>query len=50
LEDGTNIPIDIIVAQIISGNLILVEGFKCGNEAVIVRTGVAEETKVVHNE
>ena len=49
-EDGTDIPVDVIVAQIVSGNLILVEGFKCDNEGVIVRTGVAEETEVVHDE
>jgi hypothetical protein len=50
VEDGTDIPVDVIVAQIISGNSILVEGFKCDNEGVIVRTGVAEETEVVHDE
>jgi len=39
-----------MVAQIVSGNSILVEGFKCDNGGIIVRTGVAEETEVVHDE
>jgi hypothetical protein len=50
VEDGTDIPVDVIVAQIVSGNLILVEGFNCDNEGIIVRTGVAEETEAVHDQ
>ena len=50
MEDGTDIPVDIIVAQIILGHSIPVEGFKCDNEGITVRTGVAEETKVVYDE
>src|ERR1700734_1723130 len=49
-EDGTDIPVDVIVAQIVSGNSILAEGFKCDNEGIIVRTGVAEETEGGHDE
>jgi hypothetical protein len=50
VEDGTDIPVDVIIAQIISGDSMPEEGFAVNNEGVVVRTGVAEETEVVHDE
>ena len=50
VEDGTHLPVDVIIVQIISGNSMPVTGFAVDNEGVVMRTGVAEETEVVHDE
>lgn len=43
--DGSDIPVEVIIAQVIDNSL--VEGFKVSDEGSVVRIGVAEETEVV---
>jgi hypothetical protein len=50
IEYGSDILVEVITAQIISGGSIAMEGFKVDDDGSIVRTGVAEETDVVHDE
>ena len=45
-----DIPVEVIMAQIVSGGSVAMEGFKVDDDGSIVRTGVAEETDVVHDE
>ena len=45
--DGSNIPVEVIIAQIVDNGCVRVEGFKVGDEGSVVRTGVAEETEMV---
>ena len=49
VEYDSDIPVEVITAQIVSGGSVAMEGFK-GDDGSIVRTGVAEETDVVHDE
>jgi hypothetical protein len=50
IEYGSDIPVEVVVAQIVSGGSVATEGFKVDGDGSIVRTGVAEETDVVHDE
>src|SRR6267154_5168305 len=50
IEYNSDIPVEVITAQIISGGSVAMEGFKVDDDGSIVRTGVAEETDVVHGE
>jgi hypothetical protein len=44
--DGSNVPIKVIIEQIVSDGIIYIEGFKVGTEGSIVGMGVAEETEL----
>jgi hypothetical protein len=48
IEYGSDIPVEVITAQIVSGGSLAMEGFKV-DDGSIVQTGVAEETDVVHD-
>jgi hypothetical protein len=44
IEYGSDIPVEVITAQIVSGGSVTTEGFEVDGDGSIVRTGVAEET------
>lgn len=45
--DSSNIPVEVIIAQVIDNSLVGVQGFKVSGDGSVMRTGVAEETEVV---
>jgi hypothetical protein len=45
--DGSDIPVEVIIAQVVDNSLVGVQGFKVSDEGSVVRIGVAEETEVV---
>jgi hypothetical protein len=49
-EYSSYIPVEVIMAQIVSGGSVTMEGFKVDDDGSIVWTGVAEEMDVVHDE
>jgi hypothetical protein len=45
--DGSDIPVEVIIAQVVDNSLVGVQGFKVSDKGSVVRIGVAEETEVV---
>jgi hypothetical protein len=47
LDDGCDIPIDVIRSTVMAGGSVVDEGFAIDDEGVVVRTGVAEELEAI---
>jgi hypothetical protein len=45
--DRSDIPVEVIIAQVVDNSLVGVQGFKVSDEGSVVRIGVAKETEVV---
>jgi hypothetical protein len=45
--DSSDIPVEVIIAQVVDNSLVGVQGFKVSDEGSVVRIGVAEKTEVV---